>query len=116
MTVDDVLYSFDTCAATSVETSLVEALSIDSIKATDDSTVVIKLKSASAEFISYLAYVYITQKDYADNKTQPISTGPFKFQSRSVQENVILERMRTTTVRQPIWTRSPTRFMKMQPP
>ena len=93
VTVDDVLYSFDTCAATSVETSLVEALSnIDSIKATDDSTVVIKLKSASAEFISYLAYVYITPKDYADNKTQPIGTGPFKFQSRSVQENVILEK------------------------
>jgi peptide/nickel transport system substrate-binding protein len=91
VTTDDVLYSFDTCAATAIEASLVEALSnIDSIEATDDSTIVIKLKQPSVEFIRYIAYVYITPKDYADNKTQPVGTGPFKFESRSVQENVIL--------------------------
>ena len=94
VTVDDILYSFKTCAATAVETSLVEALSnIESIKASDDNTsLVIQLKKPSAEFLSYLAYVYISPKDYKDGKTQPIGTGPFKFVSRSVQENVILEK------------------------
>ncbi len=94
VTVDDILYSFKTCAATAVETSLVEALSnIESIKASDDNTsLVIKLKKPSAEFLSYLAYVYISPKDYKDGKTQPIGTGPFKFVSRSVQENVVLEK------------------------
>lgn len=93
VTVDDVLDSFKTCAATSVDSSEVEALSnIASIKATDHSTVVIKLKKPSAEFIGYVAYVYITPKGYKDNKTKPIGTGPFKFVSRSVQENVVLEK------------------------
>lgn len=94
VTVDDILYSFNTCAATAVETSLVEALSnIDSIAANEeDNTLVIKLKKASAEFLSYVAYVYIAPKDYQDGKTQPIGTGPFKFASRSIQENVVLEK------------------------
>ena len=94
VTVDDILYSFKQCAATAVETSLVEALSnIESIKASEDNTsLVIKLKKPSAEFLSYLAYVYISPKDYKDGKTKPIGTGPFKFVSRSVQENVVLEK------------------------
>ena len=94
VTVDDILYSFKQCAATAVETSLVEALSnIESIKASEDNTsLVIQLKKPSAEFLSYLAYVYISPKDYKDGKTKPIGTGPFKFVSRSVQENVVLEK------------------------
>ena len=93
VTVDDVLHSFDTCAATAIEASLVEALSnVESKEATDDSTIVIKLKRPMVEFIRYIAYVYITPKDYKDNKTHPVGTGPFKYVSRSVQENVILEK------------------------
>lgn len=93
VTVDDILYSFEQCAATAVETSLVEALSnMESIKATDEKTITIQLKQPSAEFLNYLAYVYITPKDYKDHKTAPVGTGPFKFVSRSVQENVILEK------------------------
>ena len=31
-------------------------------------------------------------KDYAEQATQPVGTGPFKYVSRSVQENVVLEK------------------------
>ena len=39
-----------------------------------------------------MSNVYIVPKDYAEQATQPVGTGPFKYVSRSVQENVVLEK------------------------
>ena len=39
-----------------------------------------------------MSNVYIVPKDYAGQATQPVGTGPFKYVSRSVQENVVLEK------------------------
>lgn len=93
VTADDVLYSFQTCAAASVDSSLKAALSnISSISAPDGSTVVITLGTASADFLSNAAYVYIVPANYPDQATHPVGTGPFAFVSRSAQENVVLEK------------------------
>ncbi|MBE6992225.1 MAG: ABC transporter substrate-binding protein [Ruminococcaceae bacterium] len=91
-TADDVLYSFETCAATSVTSAVVTALSgITEIKA-DGNQIVMTLESANPDFLSYVASAYIVPKDYTDQVTKPVGTGPFKFVSRSVQESIVLER------------------------
>ena len=92
VTTEDVLYSFKTCAATSVEDSLKAALSDVTVTAPDDKTIQIVLPKPSVEFLSYVSSVYIVPNDYKDQATQPVGTGPFKYVSRSVQENVILEK------------------------
>ena len=91
-TIDDVLYSFETCAATSVTAAVVSALSaISDIKA-EGSNIVITLSTPNPDFISYVSSVYIVPKDYAEQATKPVGTGPFKFVSHSIQENFIIER------------------------
>ena len=91
-TTDDVLYSFETCAATSVTAAVVSALSaISEIKA-EGSNIVITLTTPNPDFISYVSSVYIVPKDYTGHATQPVGTGPFKFVSHSIQENFIIER------------------------
>ncbi len=90
-TADDVLYSFETCAATSVDATLVEALSAVSAAA-EGNKIVLTLGVPNPDFISYVSNVSIVPKDYDQQDTQPVGTGPFRFVSRSVQENIILER------------------------
>lgn len=94
VTMDDVIKSFETCAATTVDTALAAALSnVQSVQASEDgSAVVITLKEASPDFLSYVSSVYISPAGYTQGATQPVGTGPFRYVSRSVQENVILEK------------------------
>lgn len=87
---DDVLYSFKTCAATSVTSAVVTALSdIQSISA-EGNVITITLGSPNSDFLSYVASVYIVPDGYTEQDTKPCGTGPFKFLSRSVQENFII--------------------------
>lgn len=91
-TAEDVIYSFETCAATSVTSAVVTALSaITDIRA-QDNVITITLSAPNPDFISYVSSVYILPKDYTEQSTAPVGTGPFRFVSRSVQENFILER------------------------
>ena len=93
MDADDVVYSFNTCAATTVESSLAAALSnVVSVEATGDNTVVVTLAAPNSDFLAYVASVYIVPDDYADQATAPVGTGPFMFVSRSVQENIIFDK------------------------
>ena len=91
-TVDDILYSFETCAATSVTSAVVTALSAVTEMAVDGNQIAITLSAPNSEFLSYVASVYIVPADYETQITQPVGTGPFKYVSRSIQENVILEK------------------------
>lgn len=91
-TTDDVLYSFETCAATSVTSAVVSALSAITDIHADGQNIVITLSAPNTDFLSYVSSVTVVPKDYADQTTQPVGTGPFKFVSRSVQQNIILER------------------------
>lgn len=91
-TAEDVLYSFETCAATSVSSAVVTALSAVTDIRAEGAAVTISLSEANPDFISYVASVYIVPKGYDMQTAAPVGTGPFRFVSRSVQENIILER------------------------
>ncbi len=92
LTMDDVLYSFETCASTSVTAALVEALSAVKQYQIQENNFIITLNEPSADFLSYVSNVAIVPKGYGQQATAPVGTGPFKFVSRSVQENFILAR------------------------
>ena len=91
-TTDDVIYSFETCAATSVTSAVVTALSAITDISAQGNTITITLSAPNPDFISYVSSVYIMPKGYTEQSTAPVGTGPFRFVSRSVQENFILER------------------------
>jgi peptide/nickel transport system substrate-binding protein len=91
-TTDDVLYSFETCAATSVTSALVTALSAITDISVDGNNIIITLEDATPSFLSYVSSVYIVPSDYDQQTTAPVGTGPFRFVSRSVQENFVIER------------------------
>ena len=92
MTAEDVLYSFETCAAKTVDSSLSAALSDAVVASPDPKTVTVTLPAPNPNFLAFAAYVYIVPANAAGLETQPVGTGPFKFVSRSVQQNVILEK------------------------
>lgn len=89
----DVVYSFNTCAATTIDTSLAAALSdVAAVTAEDEKTVSVTLNSPNSDFLAYVTSVYIVPNDYTEQATAPVGTGPFRYVSRSVQENVVLEK------------------------
>ena len=93
VTVEDVVYSYENCAATTVEEALAAALShVQSVEASGDNAIVIKLDVPNPDFLCYVAMVHIIPNGYADCATAPIGTGPFQFVSRSVQESLVLEK------------------------
>ena len=93
MDVADVVYSFNNCAAHSVDSSQAAALSnVAKVEALDEKTVQITLSEPNSDFLAYVASVYIVPDDYTELVTMPVGTGPFKFVSRSVQENVVMEK------------------------
>ncbi len=92
VTTDDVLYSFETCAATATNTAVAGALSdIQDITA-DEGRIIITLREANSSFLSTVSSVSIVPKDYSDQATAPIGTGPFKFDSYSPQDKVVFLR------------------------
>lgn len=92
VTADDVKYSIDRCADTSNGEPLVSAFSnIESVNIVDESTVEIVLKEADTEFLAYMTEA-IVPKDYTEQATKPVGTGPFEFVSRSPQENIIVKK------------------------
>ena len=92
VTTDDVIYSFETCAETTVDTALAAALSAVTSITADGNSVVITLAEPNPDFLSYVGMVYIVPDDYTEQSTSPVGTGPFKFVSRSVQENLVMEK------------------------
>lgn len=91
-TTDDVLYSFETCAATSVYSNVVAALSAIVETKVDGGVISFTLAEPNSDFLSVVSSVYILPDGYTSQATKPVGTGPFKFVSRSIQENFILER------------------------
>lgn len=92
VTADDVKYSIDRCADTSNGEPLVSAYSIiERVDILDEKTVEIRLTEPNTEFLAYMTTAVIP-KDYDKLDTEPVGTGPFKYASRSPQENVILEK------------------------
>lgn len=91
-TVEDVLYSFETCAQTATNTAVAGALSdIQDITA-DGKDIIITLPEANSSFLSTVSSVSIVPADYADQATCPVGTGPFRFDSYTPQDKAVLVR------------------------
>ncbi len=91
VTADDVLYCIERNADDGSGNALISAfLNIDSYSA-DGNDIIIKLKEADPDFLQYMTMAIIP-KDNANPDTNPIGTGPYKYVSRSPQENIVLKR------------------------
>ena len=92
LTAEDVKFSIDKCADASSGTPLVPAYSnIKSTEITEDGKFVVHLAEPDTDFIAYMT-TGIIPKNNADPDTNPIGAGPYKFVSRSPQENFIIEK------------------------
>ncbi len=91
VTVEDIKASIDKCADTTNGEPLVSAFSnIEEVKIVDDKTVEIVLKTEDTEFLPNLTTAIIPADSLDDDA--PVGTGPYKYVSRSPQENIILEK------------------------
>lgn len=95
VTVEDVKYSIEKCADTSMGEPLIAAFSnIESVNIADEDTVEIVLKESNSEFDVELANVTaaIIPASNTEADTNPVGTGPYKYVSRSPQENFVMEK------------------------
>ena len=94
VTAEDVVYSINRCAAVpeGQEKPLVAAFSaVKSVEALDEKTVAVTIAQRYLEFISYMTAAIIPA-DYENQDTAPVGTGPFKFVSRTPQQDFVMER------------------------
>ena len=94
VTAEDVVYSINRCAAVpeGQEKPLVAAFSaVKSVEALDEKTVAVTIAQRDLEFISYMSAAIIPA-DYENQDTAPVGTGPFKFVSRTPQQDFVMER------------------------
>ena len=94
VTAEDVVYSINRCAAVpeGQEKPLVAAFSaVKSVEALDEKTVAVTFAQRDLEFISYMTAAIIPA-DYENQDTAPVGTGPFKFVSRTPQQDFVMER------------------------
>ncbi len=92
VTAEDVKFSLDKCADASAGEPLVAAFSnIESVNIVDEKTVEVVLKEADTEFLAYMTTAIIPASN-ENPDTNPIGTGPYKYVSRSPQENFVVER------------------------
>lgn len=94
VTAEDVVYSINRCAAVpeGQEKPLVAAFSaVKSVEALDEKTVAVTIAQRDLEFISYMTAAIIPV-DYENQDTAPVGTGPFKFVSRTPQQDFVMER------------------------
>ena len=96
VTADDVIYSLKRCAGL-LETSdpevvLESALSvIKDVSKTDEKTIVLTLSESNTELAGYLTCAIIP-KDYTEQETKPVGTGPFRFVSYTPLESLVVEK------------------------
>ena len=92
VTAHDVIYSYETCAKNSVDSAIKGVLANVTSVTADGNKIVIKLEKPNNDFLAYVGSVYISPAAYTDQDTKPVGTGPFRFVSRTVQDNVVLQR------------------------
>ena len=92
VTAEDVKYSLEKCADISGGEPLVAAYSaIERVDIVDEKTVDVVLKEPDTDFLPYLTAAIIPASN-ENPDTNPIGTGPYKYVSRSPQENIVLEK------------------------
>jgi len=91
VSVTDVCYSIKRAAGLDTGKPLIDGFdAVKSVEAIDKNTVVITLKAPNIEFLALLTAAIIP--DGNDPTKEIIGTGPFKYISRSPQENIVLEK------------------------
>lgn len=94
LTVDDVVFSLEMYKASEYQGSQISMMA--SVEATDDHTVVCHLDTPYAPFLRGVLSPNIASKAYYEADpdgfvTKPMGTGPYKFVSRSIGSNIVLE-------------------------
>ena len=92
VTTQDVVYSIDRRRNGEDQAAQLAALAVIADVQADDETVTVTLTEPSNEFLAFLMNAYILPAGYGKQETAPVGTGPYKFVSRSVQDNMVLER------------------------
>ncbi len=92
VTIDDVLYSIDRRRDGKDTAAYLDTLEVIKEMKGDGNTLTITLSQPNNEFLAFIMNCYIIPADYTKQETAPIGTGPYKFVSRSVQDNLVLER------------------------
>ncbi len=91
VTVGDVVYSLSRAAGLETGEPLVDTLSgIASVEAKDERTVVVTLSAPNTEMLPFMTVAIIPEGN--DPAQELIGTGPFRYVSRSPQQNIIMER------------------------
>lgn len=92
VTAEDVKYSIDRCADSSAGQPLKAAFSnIESVNIVSSSVVEIVLKQGDTEFLAYMTTPIIPASNQNPD-TNPVGTGPYRYVSRSPQENFVVKR------------------------
>lgn len=92
MTSKDVLYSYNNLAGMNGEKAVSSKFAnVESVEATDDYTFVIKLKQASAAFLS-LNIVPVLPEGYSEQASSPVGSGPYKFVEYIPGQRVVFEK------------------------
>ncbi len=92
VTTQDVVYSIDRRRNGEDQAAQLAALAVIADVQADEETVTVTLTEPSNEFLAFLMNAYILPAGYDKQETAPVGTGPYKFVSRSVQDNMVLER------------------------
>ena len=89
LTASDIVFTFNTAKESQ---SSLDLTFLDSVEATDDTTVVFKLTKPTSTFLNTIATVGIVPEHaYSENYgIEPIGSGPFKFVQWNKQEQLIL--------------------------
>ncbi len=88
---EDVVYSIERRWDGKDSAAYLKALSVIKDLKVDGNRLTIELSEPSNEFLAAVMNVYIIPKDYDQLETSPVGTGPYRFVSRSVQDNLVLE-------------------------
>ncbi len=92
VTAEDVKYSIDRCADTTNGDPLVAAYSnIKSVNILDEDTVEVVLNTPDSDFLANMTTAIIPASN-ENPDTDPIGTGPYRYVSRSPQENFVVEK------------------------
>ena len=94
VTPEDVIWSYQRCGDANAPADIIQVAAFANVEMYQegDDTVCFQLQEPNNEFASYLTTA-VLPKDYTEQDTAPVGTGPFKFVSRTAQESVVRERV-----------------------